>query len=103
MQGGDGAGSSFQHYSWRRYDLARIHGQVKRSDSDEDANRRRDIDAKARRAQQDAQRIKALQAKIDAMISSMPRSTNTVRKSAWMSRPTLLQIQIVDEQKPSNV
>src|SRR5574344_1890088 len=98
MQGGDGAGSSSSIIPGGGTDLARIHGQVKRSDSDEDANRRRDIDAKARRAQQDAQRIKALQAKIDAMISSNA-TLNEYRSQIRMDlTPDGLQIQIVDEQ-----
>src|SRR5574344_1017111 len=98
MQGGDGAGSSSSIIPGGGTDLARIHGQVKRSDSDEDANRRRDIDAKARRAQQDAQRIKALQAKIDAM-SSSNATLNEYRSQIRMDlTPDGLQIQIVDEQ-----
>ena len=58
MQGGDGAGNSSSIIPGGGTDLARISGQVKRSDADANTNRRRDMDAKARRAQEDAQRIK---------------------------------------------
>ncbi len=98
MQGGDGAGNSSSIIPGGGTDLARVHGQVKRSDADDSTNRRRDVDAKARRAQQDAQRIKALQAKIDAMISSNA-TLNEYRSQIRMDvTPDGLQIQIVDEQ-----
>ena len=98
MQGGDGAGNSSSIIPGGGTDLARISGQVKRSDADADTNRRRDIDAKARRAQEDAQRIKALQAKIEAVISSNA-TLNEYRSQIRMDiTPDGLQIQIVDEQ-----
>ena len=43
MQGGDGAGNSSSIIPGGGTDLARISGQVKRSDADADTNRRRDI------------------------------------------------------------
>lgn len=98
MQGGDGAGNSSSIIPGGGTDLARISGQVKRSDADAATNRRRDIDAKARRAQEDAQRIKALQAKIEAVISSNA-TLNEYRSQIRMDiTPDGLQIQIVDEQ-----
>ncbi len=98
MQGGDGAGTSSSIIPGGGTDLARVHGQVKRSDTDDDSNRRREMDPKARRAQQDAQRIQALRAKIDAMISSNA-TLNEYRSQIRMDvTPDGLQIQIVDEQ-----
>lgn len=98
MQGGDGAGNSSSIIPGGGTDLARISGQVKRSESDVDTSRRKDIDAKARRAQEDAQRIKALRAKIDAVISSNA-TLNEYRSQIRMDvTPDGLQIQIVDEQ-----
>jgi chemotaxis protein MotB len=47
-----------------------VHGQVRRSDADENDRRKMDSTSRQIRAQQDAQRIKSLRAKIDAMISS---------------------------------
>ena len=100
MQGGDGSGNSSSIIPGGGTDLARVHGQVKRSDTESDANRRKDIEsAKARRAQQDAQRIQTLRAKIDAMISSNA-TLNEYRSQIRMDvTPDGLQIQIVDEQK----
>lgn len=98
MQGGDGAGNSSSIIPGGGTDLARISGQVKRSEADVDTSRRKDIDAKARRAQEDAQRIKALRAKIDAVISSNA-TLNEYRSQIRMDvTPDGLQIQIVDEQ-----
>jgi len=98
MQGGDGAGNSSSIIPGGGTDLARISGQVKRSDADNDTSRRKDTEAKARRAQEDAQRIKALRAKIDAMISSNA-TLNEYRSQIRMDvTPDGLQIQIVDEQ-----
>ncbi len=98
MQGGDGSGNSSSIIPGGGTDLARIHGQVKRSESSDDTNRRKDVDAKARRAQQDAQRIRALQAKIEAVIASNA-TLNEYRSQIRMDvTPDGLQIQIVDEQ-----
>lgn len=97
MQGGDGAGTSSSIIPGGGTDLARVHGQVKRSESEQDNNRSREDD-KRRRAQQDAQRIQALRAKIDAMISSNA-TLNEYRSQIRMDvTPDGLQIQIVDEQ-----
>ncbi len=98
MQGGDGAGSSSSIIPGGGTDLSKVHGQVRRSDSTENTARRMDINSRAERARQDAQRIKALQAKIDAMISGNPK-LNEYRSQIRMDvTPDGLQIQIVDEQ-----
>ncbi|MCE1249694.1 MAG: flagellar motor protein MotB [Comamonadaceae bacterium] len=98
MQGGDGAGSSSSIIPGGGTDLSKVHGQVRRSDSAENTARRMDINSRAERARQDAQRIKTLQSKIDAMISGNPK-LNEYRSQIRMDvTPDGLQIQIVDEQ-----
>ena len=98
MQGGDGAGNSSSIIPGGGTDLAKVHGQVRRSDSPDDTQKRLDLDRRAQQARLDAQRIRALQAKIDAMI------TENVRLNEYRSQiridvtPDGLQIQIVDEQ-----
>ena len=74
MAGGDGAGNSSSIIPGGGNDLSKVHGQVRRSDSDNATSMRSSIEAaRAERARQDAQRIKALQSKIDAMITENPR------------------------------
>jgi chemotaxis protein MotB len=76
-EGGDGRrlrlGQQLQHHSRRRQrpgQGARPGAPLRADDND-----RRKMDSTSRqiRAQQDAQRIKSLRAKIDAMIAAMPR------------------------------
>lgn len=99
MQGGTSPGNSSNIIPSTGSDLARIHGQVKRSDAETEALRRKDLEIRAQRAQQDAQRIRNLRAKIDAMISSNA-TLNEFRSQIRMDvTPDGLQIQIVDEQK----
>ena len=100
MQGGDGSGNSSSIIPGGGTDLARIHGQIRRSESDADTDHRRTETASSReqRAQQDAQRIRSLRAKIDAMISSNA-TLNEYKSQIQMDvTPDGLQIQIVDEQ-----
>jgi len=96
MNGGDGSGNSSSIIPGGGTDLAKIHGQVKRSEAEESDQNRKNM--RQQRAQQDAQRIKALRAKIDAMISSNA-TLNEYRSQIRMDvTPDGLQIQIVDEQ-----
>jgi chemotaxis protein MotB len=95
MNGGDGSGNSSSIIPGGGTDLARIHGQVKRSEAD-DKDQRRTM--REQRAQQDAQRIKALRAKIDAMISSNATLNEYKSQIRMDVTPDGLQIQIVDEQ-----
>ncbi|MBD7959843.1 MULTISPECIES: flagellar motor protein MotB [Comamonas] len=96
MNGGDGSGNSSSIIPGGGTDLAKVHGQVKRSEADENDQNRKNM--RQQRAQQDAQRIKALRAKIDAMISSNA-TLNEYRSQIRMDvTPDGLQIQIVDEQ-----
>ena len=96
MNGGDGSGNSSSIIPGGGTDLARVHGQVKRSEAEDSEVQRQSM--RHQRAQQDAQRIKALRAKIDAMISSNA-TLNEYRSQIRMDvTPDGLQIQIVDEQ-----
>ncbi|WCM88954.1 flagellar motor protein MotB [Acidovorax sp. NCPPB 3576] len=99
MQGGDGAGNSSSVIPGGGNDLSKVHGQVRRSDSETSTNRRANLEAaRAERARQDEMRIKALQAKIDALITETPK-LNEYRSQIRMDvTPDGLQIQIVDDQ-----
>ncbi len=99
MQGGDGAGNSSSIIPGGGNDLSKVHGQVRRSDDDSATNRRTSLEtARAERARIDAQRIKALQAKIDALITENPRLNEYRSQIRIDVTPDGLQIQIVDDQ-----
>ena len=99
MTGGDGAGNSSSVIPGGGNDLTKVHGQVRRSDSETEKERRMSIDtARAERARQDAARIKALQSKIDAMITENPRLNEYKSQTRIDVTPDGLQIQIVDNQ-----
>ncbi|MBS0293642.1 MAG: flagellar motor protein MotB [Proteobacteria bacterium] len=98
MQGGDGAGNSSSVIPGGGNDLSKVHGQVRRSDSESKSNIRSIDTVRAERARQDAQRIKALQAKVDALISENPRLNEYRSQIRIDVTPDGLQIQIVDDQ-----
>lgn len=99
MAGGDGAGNSSSVIPGGGNDLSKVHGQVRRSDNEQDKERRMSIDtARVERARQDAVRIKALQGKIDAMITENPRLNEYRSQIRIDVTPDGLQIQIVDNQ-----
>ena len=99
MAGGDGSGNSSSVIPGGGNDLTKVHGQVRRSDSEQEKERRMSIDtARAERAKQDATRIKALQSKIDAMITENPRLNEYKSQIRIDVTPDGLQIQIVDNQ-----
>ena len=99
MTGGDGAGNSSSVIPGGGNDLTKVHGQVRRSDNETEKERRMSIDtARAERARQDAARIKALQSKIDAMITENPRLNEYKSQIRIDVTPDGLQIQIVDNQ-----
>ena len=99
MAGGDGAGNSSSVIPGGGNDLSKVHGQVRRSDSEQEKERRMSIDtARAERAKQDAARIKALRSKIDAMITENPRLNEYKSQIRIDVTPDGLQIQIVDDQ-----
>ena len=99
MAGGYGAGNSSGVIPGGGNDLSKVHGQVRRSDADTKKQRRMSAEQmRADIARQDAERIKALQAKIDAIITASP-ILNEYRSQIRMDvTPDGLQIQIVDDQ-----
>ena len=99
MAGGDGSGNSSSVIPGGGNDLSKVHGQVRRSDTDSEKARRQSIDtARAERAKQDAERIKTLQAKIDALITENPRLNEYKSQIRIDVTPDGLQIQILDDQ-----
>ena len=99
MAGGDGSGNSSSVIPGGGNDLSKVHGQVRRSDTDSEKARRQSIDtARAERAKEDAERIKTLQAKIDALITENPRLNEYKSQIRIDVTPDGLQIQIVDDQ-----
>ena len=99
MTGGDGAGNSSSVIPGGGNDLSKVHGQVRRSDQEEAQQRRMSIDAaRAERARQDLARIKALEAKIDALITENPRLNEYKSQIRIDITPDGLQIQIIDDQ-----
>ena len=98
MQGGDGAGNSSSVIPGGGNDLSKVHGQVRRSDSESNTSTRSIDTVRAERARLDAQRIKALQSKIDAMITENPRLNEYRSQIRIDVTPDGLQIQIVDDQ-----
>jgi len=98
MQGGDGSGNSSSIIPGGGNDLSKVHGQVRRSDSESQANIRSMDTVRAERARQDAQRIRALQAKVDALITENPRLNEYRSQIRIDVTPDGLQIQIVDDQ-----
>ena len=103
MTGGSGAGNSSSVIPGGGNDLAKVHGQVRRSDTDTDTEKKQGIDsaraaAKAAQARQDAERLRQLQAKIDAMITGNPKLNEYRSQIRIDVTPDGLQIQIVDDQ-----
>ena len=99
MAGGDGAGNSSSVIPGGGNDLAKVHGQVRRSEAADSSNRRTSVDSgRADQAQVDSNRIKALKAKVDAMITSNARLNEFRSQIRTDVTPDGLQIQIVDEQ-----
>ncbi|MDY0106258.1 MAG: flagellar motor protein MotB [Giesbergeria sp.] len=99
MAGGDGAGNSSSILPGGGNDLSKVHGQVRRSESDKDTQRRMTPEQmRADIARQDAARIKALQSKIDAIITASPVLSEYRSQIRMDVTPDGLQIQIVDEQ-----
>ncbi len=96
MSGGEGSGTATSIIPGGGNDLSKVHGQVKRSDAEK--SKRSSEASREKRAQQDAERIKALQGKIETMITDSPR-LNEYRSQIRMDvTPDGLQIQIVDDQ-----
>ena len=106
MQGGDGAGNSSSVIQGGGTDLARVYGQMKRSESDaskghssQQQKQTQSIEAqRAERARVDAQRIKELQGKLESVITqdmALKEYRSQIRIDVT---PDGLQVQIVDDQ-----
>ena len=99
MAGGSGAGNSSSVIPGGGNDLTKVHGQVRRSDSESDTQRRMNPEmGRAAMARQDAARIQALRSKIDAVITQNPRLNEYRSQIRLDVTPDGLQIQIVDDQ-----
>jgi chemotaxis protein MotB len=99
MQGGNGAGNSSSVIPGGGNDLTKVHGQVRRSDSESTEKAKAAAEAsRAEAARQDAKRIQALRAKIDALISDTPKLNEFRSQIRLDVTPDGLQIQIVDDQ-----
>ena len=104
MAGGQGSGNSSSVIPGGGNDLTKLNGQVRRADSTENPKESKSKSkssaeqAKADQANKDAQRIKALQAKVDAIITENPRLNEYRSQIRIDLTPDGLQIQIVDDQ-----
>ena len=99
MAGGDGAGSSSSIIPGGGNDLSKVHGQVRRSDSTQNKRTRMTAEQmRAEMARQDEARIKALQAKIDAVITANTLLNEYKSQIRMDVTPDGLQIQLVDSQ-----
>jgi chemotaxis protein MotB len=99
MSGGTGAGNSSSIIPGGGNDLSKVYGQVRRTDAEKNTNRRLSAEEmRAEQTQRDAQRIKSLRERMDAIIAGNPR-LNEFRSQIHIDvTPDGLQIQIVDDQ-----
>ncbi|QHI97968.1 flagellar motor protein MotB [Xylophilus rhododendri] len=99
LGGGDGSGNSSSILPGGGNDLTKVHGQVRRSESDEDKKVKMSARMERRRqAQQDAQRMAELQNKIESLITESPKLREYKSQIKIEVTPDGLQIQIVDDQ-----
>ena len=99
LAGGDGSGNSSSILPGGGNDLTKVHGQVKRSESD--ADKRTKMAAhqmKKQQAEQDAKKMAELQQKISALITENPKLNEYKNQIKLDVTPDGLQIQIVDDQ-----
>lgn len=106
MPGGDGSGNSSSVIQGGGNDLSKIYGQMHRGEASDAARRRSSSDtsraaveaARAERARVDAERIKALQGKLESVITQ-DLKLNEFRSQIRIDvTPDGLQVQIVDDQ-----
>ena len=99
MSGGSGAGNSSSIVPGGGNDLTKVHGQVRRSEADDNANRRSSQAAgRAEESARDAQRLHALKAKVDGLIANSERLKEFRSQIRTEITHDGLMIQIVDEQ-----
>ncbi|XAH23048.1 flagellar motor protein MotB [Xylophilus sp. GW821-FHT01B05] len=99
MVGGNGAGNSSSVIPGGGNDLSKVHGQVRRADAEADRQSRMSPEAaKAEIARQDAQKLRMLREKIEALITESPKLQEFRSQIRLDITPDGLQIQIVDDQ-----
>ena len=98
MAGGAGSGSSASIITGGGSDLSKKSGQTRKSDAERNRQKMSPDQARAAVAKQDEIRIKALQSKIDAIITNTPRLNEYRSQIRIDLTPDGLQIQIVDDQ-----
>ena len=99
MAGGPGSGSSASIVTGGGKDLTRTNGQVKQSDGEGKQSSALNEDSKkAEQARQDARRMSALRAKIEALIEANPKLRDYRSQIRLQVTVDGLEIQIVDEQ-----
>ena len=99
MSGGSGAGNSSSIVPGGGNDLSKVHGQVRRSEADDNANRRASQAlGRSDESKRDAQRLHALKAKVDAMIASNAKLNEYRSQIRTEITQDGLLIQIVDDQ-----
>ncbi|MEF9948441.1 MAG: flagellar motor protein MotB [Comamonas sp.] len=100
MSGGTGAGNSSSIVPGGGNDLSKVHGQVRRSEADDNANRRssQQTMGRADESRRDAQRMHALKAKVEAMIASNAKLNEYRSQIRTEITQDGLMIQIIDEQ-----
>jgi chemotaxis protein MotB len=100
MMGGSGAGSSNSILPGGGSDLTSQSGQSRASNASDPIQKKMAADAmKAEMARQDAKKLAALSAKIQALINNSPKLAEYKSQIRLESTPDGLQIQIVDDQK----
>ena len=98
MTGGEGSGSSASIITGGGSDLTKKSGQTRKTDAERNRQKISPEEARAAVAKQDEIRIKALQSKIDAIITNTPRLNEFRSQIRIDLTPDGLQIQIVDDQ-----
>ena len=99
MSGGSGAGNSSSIVPGGGNDLSKVHGQVRRSEADDSANRRSSqAMGRAEESARDAQRLHALKAKVDSMIANNAKLNEYRSQIRTEITHDGLMIQIVDDQ-----
>jgi chemotaxis protein MotB len=100
LMGGSGAGASNSVLPGGGTDLTRNSGQSKQGSGSDPIQKKMAAEAmKAEMAKQDAKKMAALSAKIQAIINNSPKLAEYKSQIKLESTPDGLQIQIVDDQK----
>ena len=97
MTGGEGSGSSASIITGGGSDLTKKSGQTRKTEAERNRQKISPEEARAVVAKQDEIRIKALQSKIDAIITNTPRLNEFRSQIRIDLTPDGLQIQIVDD------